>query len=138
MLFPEIRRVILMPRLDWCCEVWRSSDFGPWFRIRHYPDLTGMQSSRLSVAGAVGGCGRRRERITEHALLVAAALHRRRDSHRFAVLRDGATGDINTRFAQSFHDGVVGKDHRGVFRIDQLLDVVTDRLRGMGFAAIGR
>src|SRR5216683_1931373 len=103
-----------------------------------YPESTVTQSSRRGVAGPVGRCGGRRESITEHALFVAAALYRGRDSHRLAVLRDRATGDINAGFAQSFHDGVVRQDHGGVFRIDQLLDVVADRLRRMGFAAVGR
>ena len=105
---------------------------------RHYPDLAGTQSGRRGVAGPVGGCGGRRERIAEHALLVAAALHRGRNSHRFAVFRNGAAGDINAGFAQSFHDGVVGEDHGRVFRIDQLLDVVANGLRRMRLAAIGR
>src|ERR1700720_1365763 len=82
--------------------------FGTPVRNRHYPDLAGMQSSRRSVAGAIGGCGGRRQRITEHALLVAAALYRRRNSHRFAILRHRAASNINAGFAQPFHDGVVG------------------------------
>src|SRR5712671_8000629 len=96
-----------------------------------------MQSSRRGVAGAVGGCGRRRKCITEHALLIAAALYRGGYSHRLTILRDGTTSDINAGFAQPFHDGVVREDHRGILGIDQLLDVVTDSLRRMGFAAVG-
>ena len=70
-------------------------------------------------------------------MFVAAALYRGRDSHRFAILRDGATGDIDAGFPQPFHDGVVREDHRRILGIDQLLDVVTDSLRRMGFAAGG-
>ena len=114
-----------MPRL-----VWSGADT--------IPIWPGRNQAGCGIAGPVGGCGRRRKGIAEHALLVAAALHRGRNSHRFAVLRDRAAGDINARFAQSFHDGVVGQDHRGVFRIDQLLDVVTHRFRRMGLAAVGR
>ena len=62
----------------------------------------------------------------------------RKNAHRFAVFRDRAAGNINAGFAQSFHDGIVGEDRSWRLRIDQLLDVVADRLRRMRLAAVGR
>ena len=104
---------------------------------RHYRDLTRTQSGRRGIAGSVLGGGRCREGVTEHALFVPAALHRGWNPHRFAVLRDGAAGDINARPAQSFHDRVVGKDRCGRLGVDQLR-WVTDGLRQMRFAAAAR
>src|ERR1700724_2117758 len=70
-------------------------------------------------------------------LLLAPALHRRRYAHRLAILGDGAAGDLDSRAAQPFHDGVVREHATRALGIDELLDSVTDRLRGMGFAAVG-
>src|SRR3954452_16357237 len=72
--------------------------------------IGGSRSSRCGVAGPVRGYGWRRKCIAEHTLFVAAALHRRWNAHRLAVFRHGTAGDINTGFAQSFHDGVVRQD----------------------------
>jgi len=85
--------------------------------------LAPAQSGRFGIAGAIGHGGG--EDVTKSALLVATALHRGRNAHGFAVLRDRAAGDINARTAQAFHDGVVGQDRGWSLRIDQQLDVVT-------------
>src|SRR5580692_3112409 len=105
MLFPEIRRVM------GCLSSW------PSWTHRHYSDFDGTQSGGLRVPGSIG-CGGRRQGIAEHTLLVAPPLNRRWNPHGLAVLGDGATGDINAGGAQTFHDGVVGKDQRRIFRID--------------------
>ena len=131
MLFPEIRRVISMPSNG---VVGRVATF---MRGRPYSDLASAQSRRRGVAGTIG-YGGRRAGIAKHALFVAAALHRGRNSHGLPVFRHGAAGDINAGFPQSFHDGVVREDGPWALGIDQLLDVVADRLRRMGLAAVGR
>src|ERR1700687_2937282 len=117
MLFPEIRRVILMPRLVW------SGDSIPNRRGRNQAGAVSRDRSE-DAAGADSAlpsmlCLSRR-RCTEDGIRIA--------SRYFATVRR----------AISFHDGVVGQNHRGVFGIDQLLDVVTHRLGRMGLAAVGR
>lgn len=67
----------------------------------------------------------------------ALAFHRARDAQAFAVLRDGAAGDVDTAFHQDFDDAVVGEDVLRGFVIDQALDLVPHRFGGMRLAAVG-
>src|SRR6202171_2532639 len=71
------------------------------------------------------------------SLLLAPALHRGRYAHRLAIFGDGAARDLDSSAAQPFHDGVVREHRPRALGIDELLDSVADRLRGMGFAAVG-
>src|SRR6202030_3301493 len=100
MLFPEIRRVMR------CLE---------WIKLKGEQTLSRFEADAIGPAAVSARKGTSDRPVTsdrqrQRTVLVAATLHRGRDPHRLAVFRDRATRDINTGFAQSFHDGVVGED----------------------------
>src|SRR3954469_2260692 len=70
-------------------------------------------------------------------LLLAPALHRGRDAHRFAVFCNRSPRNVDAGLAQPFHDGIVGQHLGGTFGFDQLFDAVAHRFGRMGFAAVG-
>src|SRR5215467_13314413 len=73
----------------------------------------------------------------DRVLLLAPALHRRRDLHRLTVFRDGAARDVDTSGAQPLDDGVVGQHAVRRLVLDELTDAVAHRLGGMRLAAVG-
>src|SRR6266568_514265 len=77
------------------------------------------------------------KRRMHRGLLLAPALHRGRDAHRLPILGDGAPGDLDSGPAQFFFDRVVREHLARALGLDEPLDAVTDRLGGMGFAAVG-
>src|SRR6185437_5977460 len=69
-------------------------------------------------------------------LLVAPALHRRRNAQGFAVFGHGAPRNVDPGLAQPFDDGIVGQYVSCALGIDQLLDAVPYRLGGMRLTAV--
>src|ERR1700722_18154114 len=98
----------------------KTTQFGSW---RSCPGLYSAGTSHV-----------RRDAV----LLVAAALHRGGNPHRFAVLRDGAAGNVDARLSELLHDGVVRQDFVGLLSVDQLPDAVTHGFGRMGLTAIRR
>src|SRR4051794_7616640 len=80
--------------------------------VRTKPALSRARRNRISQSGRQGTRPHGR-------LFLPPPLHRRGYAHCLAILRDGPSGDIDSRLTQLFHDGVVGQHLRGAFGIDQ-------------------